>query len=928
MVPLIASAILGTEAFLRYFPGDKSIGFGGLFAGPIDAIRKILDEGSVMQPGDIQPDPKGSQTLYFAPQLQDKVLSEMEQQFPEHWKSLMMWIGERYETERNNKRKDSTTSSGAAAAAVAVVGGGGCGDGGGGDSGGGGGDGCGARHVGGGGKPAGLCPPIPPCPLRTEVLLTVRNGWVRDGALDVPGRGLTLRELLSLLLIASQHHKLWLQLGPDALGFSASPLLKDGDVTRLCEWAYGYDPETLGPEGTLGYAFRHSMLDTASLDATFAVRSLLVNARAQLAKLDPERDRGSVERIARGLLRATFQGAGHAPDDPKKSGWVELFSSPVLTEALCKFAIQHCVTVGQSVAEVASAVDGVVYDGQGKRAPNCYQPRLMRSCGVAGELGDGGSTGLDEGSTTEDDNDGSGTAPSGGRRPVVSRGAAGLASPAANAAAGAANALPPPPDSAPSVAASMQRQSTAIACLQQYNSDAGSDYDSDVTEAAPEDVNGAVAAAKAKEMEAAEDKQRPDNAAAAPEDKQGAANAANDRADSDAVAIDISTFLCYSDAAKTLQATRCSIPFGEDMLFADVDWKVQTVAGKGSCLAISILHALAGLDLEALRKQESLAEVNWEAVRRWVMWFDKNDPNCREFRSYVFERLWENNKVCQDYFKHDLLIGPDGEITRFAFNDAFKMALGIASDRGFDVPVPESIQTLDRVQMFAVAVLHPKYQFAKELVRALLALELDNKLGILVATCSSVHGEDRFIYRLLAYQPWVTENAKLLIGTVHSLAQSHVDDEVYCPGMPTRSGRPPPVKVVLKKRHELFLANNNRHHFDAALIRNGVGGALIVSKLVEAEANNAKYDKWLPVHCHVTGNASPGSIMFAKRMTARHAYRRHAGKANSDAETTDEDAPAAAAGQGQAQQQGRAVDLSSQPSPSAAAGLCTPEGVK
>jgi hypothetical protein len=203
--------------------------------------------------------------------------------------------------------------------------------------------------------------------------------------------------------------------------------------------------------------------------------------------------------------------------------------------------------------------------------------------------------------------------------------------------------------------------------------------------------------------------------------------------------------------------------------------------------------------------------------------------------------------MSQGYFKSDLRIGPDGDVPKTHFNQALKIARGIASDRGFAVPVPETIEKLDRVQMFAVAVLHPKFQFAEELVRALLALELDDKMGILVATCSFVQGEDRFIHRLLLWQPWVSENAEFLIATVLNSAQMHVDDgEVFRSGRPLRAGRQGQARAALAINREIFLANHNRHHYEAASICNGVGGALIVSQLVEQEARIAKYDNWLP----------------------------------------------------------------------------------
>ncbi len=150
------------------------------------------------------------------------------------------------------------------------------------------------------------------------------------------------------------------------------------------------------------------------------------------------------------------------------------------------------------------------------------------------------------------------------------------------------------------------------------------------------------------------------------------------------------------------------------------------MAGKGSCCAIAILHTLAGLDLEALCKQQSLAGVNWEAVRRWASFWNKKDPNCKAFRNHVFEVLWKNNQLFQGHFRNDLRRGTDGDVTKRIFNEVLKLACVMASDRGFVVPA--TTELMDRVQMWAVAILHPKVQLAEELVHALLALELDDKI--------------------------------------------------------------------------------------------------------------------------------------------------------------------------------------------------------
>ncbi len=150
--------------------------------------------------------------------------------------------------------------------------------------------------------------------------------------------------------------------------------------------------------------------------------------------------------------------------------------------------------------------------------------------------------------------------------------------------------------------------------------------------------------------------------------------------------------------------------------------------------------------MEVLCKQQSLEGVNFEAVSRWISFWDKKDPDCKAFRNHVFELLWEKNHLCQGYFPSYLRIGPERDVTKRIFNDALKLAHSIASERIFILPA--TTEQMDRVQMFVVAILHPKVKFTEEIVQALLALQFDDKIGILVAICSkTVLGEDKFIPR-------------------------------------------------------------------------------------------------------------------------------------------------------------------------------------
>jgi hypothetical protein len=221
-----------------------------------------------------------------------------------------------------------------------------------------------------------------------------------DGVLQLPReRGLSLRELLSLQIVASQHTRPWLGLQqPGALGFSGSRILHDGEVSELCEWAFGYTPGSLGPGGALGYSFRNSLLDTPSSRATEYATALLQNVRDRLKSLERDcmqgRKQDLVQSVFRSLFREMFQGAGHSPDAPDRDGWVELGSSPALTEGLGWISQSNKVTVCDTVECVASAREGaepVVFDEHGRMAPYIYQPILLMAKHAAEAAGAGGS---------------------------------------------------------------------------------------------------------------------------------------------------------------------------------------------------------------------------------------------------------------------------------------------------------------------------------------------------------------------------------------------------------------------------------------------------------------------------------------------------------------------------------------------------------
>ena len=258
----------------------------------------------------------------------------------------------------------------AAAAAAAVTGAGATADGG--------------RGGGGGGVEDGRKrrgPPSTPCPIQTDPPGFAPNGRLLDEFLPISPRrrGLSIRELVSTLLVTSQHPRVLRLLPPGCLGLESCLLLKDGQLTALYEHFFQFPPGELGPGGRRQppFTFKHAFLDRPSPAATEAAQRLLADARTRLRGLDPERDRAYADCIFQSLFRELLEGAGRSPLSPDKDGWVDVRKEPVLTAALGSFATHCGGTVGQALKAVAWASEGVVYDCQGNKAAPCYQQRLM-----------------------------------------------------------------------------------------------------------------------------------------------------------------------------------------------------------------------------------------------------------------------------------------------------------------------------------------------------------------------------------------------------------------------------------------------------------------------------------------------------------------------------------------------------------------------
>jgi hypothetical protein len=116
------------------------------------------------------------------------------------------------------------------------------------------------------------------CPVRS-------NSRLLGNILEVPERGLTLREAGSVLLGTMQDPELVQLLQDDELGLSNFRLLNDSEFYKLYEWAFDYPTGFLGPGGGHGYSFKDSLLDRPSQLVTAAARKFLAWALEELDDL-------------------------------------------------------------------------------------------------------------------------------------------------------------------------------------------------------------------------------------------------------------------------------------------------------------------------------------------------------------------------------------------------------------------------------------------------------------------------------------------------------------------------------------------------------------------------------------------------------------------------------------------------------------------
>ena len=241
---------------------------------------------------------------------------------------------------------------------------------------------------------------------------------------------------------------------------------------------------------------------------------------------------------------------------------------------------------------------------------------------------------------------------------------------------------------------------------------------------------------------------------------------------------------------------------------------------------------------------------------------------------------------------------------------------------------------MDRAHRWIVSLLYRGTHFAEEHWQALLAVDLEGCLGVLVVVRSERHkadnAVDKFVHCLPSHQPLIDADAKFLIAVVQQSSQKLSDDSERreTASRPRRKCCPLTAEQQAQKEktearwaqtlaREEFTVQYGIHHFQGASIVNATGNALVVEELSSsshganpaspvrvaaetekvADANasvDPRYAPYLPseeeVLAGTVGNVplTPDSMLWYRKFVARGTYRRNAGK-DSEGESTEED---------------------------------------
>ena len=333
-------------------------------------------------------------------------------------------------------------------------------------------------------------------------------------------------------------------------------------------------------------------------------------------------------------------------------------------------------------------------------------------------------------------------------------------------------------------------------------------------------------------------------------------------------------------AIEHVRGRGCRFTVGQESVPLDVDWLIRTVPANGSCLIAAIARAFGRLTLAVLKQHPSLDGFDWTAVEAWADWGKRlasgEDRQCIGLRKRISRLLWDNATAIDawGYMPVKLAIGRD--IT----NANFRKALSTAEGLGMVDPGD------DPVKQWAVALLGSATHCTEEAIRAVLATDFGDSVAILVVRrdqCDGVGSADR----LHILQDLVPAKAKFAVGLYMHCASEFADDErvkteaqAYLnkqqraaskrrapegattqPAKKHRAEINPAAERNIsseleeeeeekmkekaiqeveerKIKEKLFLDKHNRSHFDEASIRNGLGGALVISDFRDVGAES------------------------------------------------------------------------------------------
>ena len=404
----------------------------------------------------------------------------------------------------------------------------------------------------------------------------------------------------------------------------------------------------------------------------------------------------------------------------------------------------------------------------------------------------------------------------------------------------------------------------------------------------------------------------------------------------------ILTWTEREDGREELGLQGCSFSVNGRAYTFDLLLNLFHVEDNGSCWAIAILRGVAGLDFGTLKQVPSLANVNWSAVEVWAA-FGKaletgQDQECKDFRAHACRKLLSKLEICRAFFKTDIT-------SKDISKKNFKAALNTAADLG--IVLPEEVK-MDRAHRWIVSLLYRGTHFAEEHWQALLAVDLEGCLGVLVVVRSERHkadnAVDKFVHCLPSHQPLIDADAKFLIAVVQQSSQKLSDDSERreTASRPRRKCCPLTAEQQAQKEktearwaqtlaREEFTVQYGIHHFQGASIVNATGNALVVDELSSsshganpaspvrvaaetekvadakatkdpAKANRSgptclspacrrRYLKFLPPEKDIRTDdgqpISPDTMWFLRTVAARSEYRQNAGK-DEDGDTTED----------------------------------------